>query len=126
MLLLSQAALKLCALTGECVADYSLRLKAELGFESTWVTSYCNELLAYVPSERVRAEGGMEGGEAMMEYRHAARFGEGVEAAIVSKVHELLAVCKAAPTAAGPEQSHAAAHNGAKRKRCQDDPTSLV
>ena len=81
--------LTLVALTGECVVDYALRLKRELGCESTWVSSYNNELLAYVPSARVREEGGMEGGEAMLEYRHPSRFGAAVERNIVAKVHEL-------------------------------------
>jgi hypothetical protein len=77
------------ALTGECTVDYALRIKQELGCESKWVSSYNNELLAYVPSARVRQEGGMEGGAAMMEYLHPSRFGPEVETRIVDKVHEL-------------------------------------
>lgn len=81
--------LTLVAGSGEWVADYALRLKAELGAGTTWVSSYNNELVAYVPSARVRDEGSMEGGEAMFEYRHAAPFGPHVERNIVGKVHEL-------------------------------------
>ena len=81
--------LTLVALTGECVVDYALRLKRELGCESTWVSSYNNELLAYVPSARVREEVGLEGCAAMLEYRHPPRFGAAVAPNIVAKGHDL-------------------------------------
>ncbi len=48
-------------LGGEVVVDYSLRLKSELG-PNTWVSSYSNDVMAYIPSRRVLAEGGYEGG----------------------------------------------------------------
>jgi neutral ceramidase len=82
--------LTLVAGSGEWCVDYSLRLKRELGADSTWVSSYNNELVAYVPSGRVRREGGMEGGEAMLEYRHPSWFVPEVEEVIVGKVHELV------------------------------------
>src|SRR5262249_17175679 len=47
------------ALAGESVVDYSHRLKRELG-ASTWVTSYANDVMAYIPSQRVLKEGGYE------------------------------------------------------------------
>ena len=80
----------LIAGSGEWCVDYALRLKRELGADSTWVSSYNSELIAYVPSARVKAEGGMEAGEAMLEYRNPAPFGEEVEEVIVAKVHELV------------------------------------
>ena len=80
--------------SGEWCVDYALRLKRELGADSTWVSSYNSELIAYVPSARVKAEGGMEAGEAMLEYRNPAPFGEEVEEVIVAKVHELVASLK--------------------------------
>ena len=43
--------------------DYALRFKSELGWQDTWVSGYNNELLCYVPSERVLQEGHYEGTE---------------------------------------------------------------
>lgn len=54
-------------LGGEVVVDYSLRIKAEYG-EQTWVTAYCNDVMAYIPSKRVLLEGGYEGQSSMMVY----------------------------------------------------------
>jgi neutral ceramidase len=53
--------LTLVALAGEVVVDYSLRLQRELGTMPLWVAGYSNDVFAYIPSERVLAEGGYEG-----------------------------------------------------------------
>lgn len=37
-------------LGGEVVVDYSLRLKRNLGSSQTWVSAYCNDVMAYIPS----------------------------------------------------------------------------
>ena len=77
--------LKFIALGGEAVVDYSLRLKAQYGWEDTWVAAYSNDVFAYVPSVRVLKEGGYE-----------ARGGDGgpfspfTEEIIVEKVHDLV------------------------------------
>jgi hypothetical protein len=52
-------------LGGEVVVDYSLRLKQELGEETTWAAGYTNDVMAYIPSRRVLLEGGYEGATAM-------------------------------------------------------------
>lgn len=77
------------ALTGETVVDYSLRLKREHGFESTWVAGYNNDLLSYVPSRRVLLEGGYEGTEGMLEYGHRAPYTPDVEERIIALAKEL-------------------------------------
>jgi len=82
--------LKLIALGGEPVADYSLRFKGRYGWDNTWVAGYSNELLAYIPSLRVLREGGYEGGEAMAEYGLPAPFSGSVEEIIAEKVDELI------------------------------------
>lgn len=82
--------LKLIALGGEVVVDYSLRLKAQHGWDNTWVAGYSNDIPAYVPSRRVRREGGYEGGEAMIYFGRPAWFTEAVEEIIVGKVGELV------------------------------------
>ena len=48
-------------LGGEVVVNYSLRLKRNLGSSHTWVSAYCNDVMAYIPSKRVLKEGGYEG-----------------------------------------------------------------
>ena len=74
--------LKFIALTGEPVVDYALRFKSELGWNNTWVSGYNNELLCYLPFERVLSEGGYEGTEGMAEYRHPTTFAPGLEGRI--------------------------------------------
>ena len=54
------------------------------------VSGYNNELLCYVPSERVLREGHYEGTEGMLEYRHPTVFAPGIEARIHGLVHELV------------------------------------
>jgi hypothetical protein len=51
----------LVALGGEVVVDYVLKLRERLG-ANAWVAAYTNDVMAYIPSSRVRAEGGYEAG----------------------------------------------------------------
>ncbi len=78
------------ALTAETVADYCLRFKGRYGWDTTWVAGYNNELLAYIPSQRVLNEGGYEGADAMLEYGLPAPFGHAIEEIIAEKVDELV------------------------------------
>lgn len=80
----------LVALAGEVVVDYALRLKQELGREGLWVVAYCNDVFGYVPSRRVRAEGGYEAGGAMIYYGQPGPLAPSVEEVIVDKVRELV------------------------------------
>lgn len=52
---------------GEVVVDYSIKFKKRYG-EKTWVTAYCNDVMAYIPSLRVLNEGGYEGHTSMAVY----------------------------------------------------------
>ena len=83
--------LQLIALGGEVVVDYSLRLKRELaGATSIWVAGYSNDVLGYIPTERVLREGGYEGVQASrLGSLHPSPWAPGLEDQIVSKVHEL-------------------------------------
>ena len=76
-------------LGGEVVVDYSLRLKTELGPGKTWIASYSNDVMGYIPSRRVLREGGYEGGLARFPYGLPAPWDATVETLIVDKVHEL-------------------------------------
>ena len=77
-------------LAGEVVVDYSLRFKAEYGWDDVWVTGYSNEVFAYIPSLRVLKEGGYEGGGAMIPYGKPGPFRAAVEEIIAEKVDELV------------------------------------
>lgn len=78
------------ALGGEVVVDYSVRLKRELG-DDIWVTAYANDVMAYIPSARVLAEGGYEGQSSMIGYGMAAeRWGPRTEELLIAEVHRLV------------------------------------
>ncbi len=79
------------ALGGEAVVDYSLRLKKDLaGPRKVWVTAYANDVMAYIPSERVLTEGGYEGDTSMIPYGLPAKWAPGIEERIVGKVQALV------------------------------------
>ena len=82
--------LAMIALAGEVVVDYVLRLRKELDTERIWVAGYSNEVFAYVPSERILAEGGYEGGGAMVYFGWHGPFKPGVEQRVVKTVHKLM------------------------------------
>lgn len=82
--------LKLVALAGEVVADYSLRIKERHGFDDTWVAGYSNDIMAYIPSARVRQEGGYEGADAMIYFGRPAPFKPIVETIILDAVNSLI------------------------------------
>lgn len=73
-------------LGGEVVVDYALRLKSELSGIRTWVAGYANDVMAYIPSRRVLAEGGYEGGGAMVYYGLPTSWSPDVEQQIVAEV----------------------------------------
>src|SRR5262249_5436744 len=86
------------ALGGEVVVDYSRRLKKELkGARAVWVTAYANDVMAYIPSERVLKEGGYEGDTSMAPYGMPSKWAPGLEAKIVGKVRELAKAAGAGP-----------------------------
>ncbi|MBS1788703.1 MAG: neutral/alkaline non-lysosomal ceramidase N-terminal domain-containing protein [Acidobacteria bacterium] len=80
--------LKLVALAGEVVTEYSLRLKKELG-GNTWVAGYSNDLCSYIPSARMYAEGGYEVVDSMIYYDLPGPYTSAIEDKIIGKVHEL-------------------------------------
>ena len=82
--------LNLISLAGEVVVDYALRLKAQHGWNNTWVAGYCNDVFAYIPSRRVLLEGGYEGVDAMIVYGQPGPFGAAVEELIIEQVSDLM------------------------------------
>src|SRR5206468_6263881 len=77
-------------LAGEVVVDYDLRLKTDFDPKRLWVSAYSNDVPCYIPSKRILAEGGYEGGGAMVYYAKPAKFAPAVENIIIHAVHEML------------------------------------
>ena len=75
-------------LGGESVVDYSLLLKKRYG-PATWVTSYANDVMCYVPSRRVWEEGGYEAGAFEVCGMPATRWCPDIETRILACVEKL-------------------------------------
>jgi len=75
---------------GEVVVDFSIKFKKQYG-PRTWVTSYCNDVMAYIPTFRVLQEGGYEGQSAMAVYGLPAdRWKPNVEDLVTEGIHQLV------------------------------------
>ncbi len=83
-------ALAIVFLASEVVVDFSHRLKREFDATRLWVGAYANAFPGYIPSERVLAEGGYEGGDAMIYFGQPTRFAPGVENLVIDTVHQIL------------------------------------
>lgn len=83
--------LLLVALGGETCVDYSLRLKKEFaGPAAVWIAGYSNDVMGYIPSRRVRLEGGYEAETAMrFSASHPGPWAPTLEEKIIGKAHEL-------------------------------------
>jgi len=81
-------------LGGEVVVDYAIRFKSDFGRERTWVAAYSNDVMGYIPSRRVLAEGGYEGGEARFPYGLPAEWHPDVERKIVEALQIILPISK--------------------------------
>lgn len=83
-------------LGGEVVVDYALRIKSDLGPKANdlvggdgkdiFVAAYANDVMAYIPSRRILAEGGYEGIGAQSEYGFLSPWGAEIERLILKEV----------------------------------------
>lgn len=80
--------LKWVALGGEVVVDYALRTKFDLK-SPVFVAGYSHDVMAYIPSRRVLAEGGYEGGGAMVFYGLPTAWAPEVEEVLMGQVVKL-------------------------------------
>jgi hypothetical protein len=85
---------------GEATVDYALRIKRNLGGSHTWVSAYCNDVMAYIPSLRVLKEGGYEGATSMIYYGQPTVWSERVEEDLIAAVNRVLGAINPAPPAA--------------------------
>ena len=79
---------QLVTIGGEVMVEYALRIKERLG-EDTFVMGYANDLMSYLPSERVLEEGGYEGASAQLIYGMPNVWKTGLEARILDAVEHL-------------------------------------
>ncbi len=86
--------LTLVALGGEVVVDYALRLKREFPRENLVVAGYSNDLMCYIPSDRVLKEGGYEPVDSMIYYGQPGPFAPGVEELVIAACRRVLEACK--------------------------------
>jgi hypothetical protein len=75
------------ALGGEVVVDYSLRTKKEFPGKNIFVAGYSNEVMCYIPSERVLKEGGYEADSSMIYYGMPGPFEKGIEEKIMAAIY---------------------------------------
>ncbi len=82
--------LSMVFLGGEVVVDYALRLKHELNDSNLWVSAYCNDVMGYVCSQRMRQEMGYEYKESGIYYNLPGPWANGTEDLFVRRIHEVL------------------------------------
>ena len=79
---------KVISLGGELQIGYSVKLKKILG-RDIFVMGYSNDVMAYIPTEKVLFEGGYEGETSKMVYGMPAEWKKGIEKTIVEEVIKL-------------------------------------
>jgi hypothetical protein len=85
------------ALAGEVVVEYALRLKEEIPSLPVWVAGYCNDVFAYVPTDKILAEGGYEGNTSQVYFGFHGPWKSGIEETLLRGIHELVAATAPAP-----------------------------
>jgi len=78
------------AIGGETVVDYSRMPKAEFAGPMVWVAGYCNDVFAYLPSQRVLLEGGYEGRTGIVHQLTPTPFSPSVETRVMGGIRRLV------------------------------------
>ncbi len=84
------SAVAILALGGEVVIDYDLRAQREYPKHKLVVAGYSNEVMCYIPSKRVLAEGGYEAVDSMVYYGQPGPFTADVEELIFDAIHRVM------------------------------------
>lgn len=82
--------LTILALSDEVTVEYALRAKREFAGENLFVAGYSNEVMCYIPSERILKEGGYEGEESMIYYGFPGPFAAGVEDRVFDAIRSVM------------------------------------
>jgi hypothetical protein len=75
----------LVVLGGEVVVDYAFRFRKTLG-NDLMIMGYANDVMTYIPSERILKEGAYEGETSMWVYGHHGTWAPGIEEKISNEV----------------------------------------
>jgi neutral ceramidase len=78
----------LFALGGEDMVEYALRAKREFPGKVV-VAGYSNDVMAYIPTRQIIAEGGYEPVDSMAAYGHPGPFADDVEERILVAMHQV-------------------------------------
>lgn len=79
---------QLVALGGEVTVEYAIKLKELLG-RDLFVLGYSNDVMNYIPSEKILEEGGYEGHLSHMVYGLPSKWAPGIEDKIISTAVKL-------------------------------------
>ncbi len=94
--------LTILALGGEVVVDYSLRAKREYP-ANLIVAGYSNDVMSYIPSQRVLHEGGYEAVDSMIYYGQPGPYADDVEERIFTGIHRVMKTL-GSPTSSNPQR----------------------
>jgi neutral ceramidase len=78
------------ALAGEVVVDYSLMTKKNYPNQNVFVAGYSNEVMCYIPTKRILAEGGYEPISSMIYYSMPGPFKNDVEERILLAIDQVM------------------------------------
>ena len=87
------------ALAGETVVDYSLKIKEHFKGKDLFVAGYSNEVMCYIPSERILKEGGYEANDNLIYYGMMGPFKTGIERKIMNGTIQALKAVGVSPAA---------------------------
>lgn len=79
---------RLVTIGGEVAVEYAIRTRERLG-EDCFVMGYANDLMSYLPSERVLEEGGYEGHSSQLIYGMPNAWKPGLESRILDAIEAL-------------------------------------
>lgn len=82
--------LTLLSLSGETVVDYSLNAKKKYPKEQLFVAGYCNQVVCYIPTEKILEEGGYEAVSNMMYYGMPGPFSKNVEKKVNTAIQQVM------------------------------------
>lgn len=82
--------LTILSLSGETVVDYALNAKKHYPGEQLFVAGYCNQVVCYIPTERIIEEGGYEPVSSMIYYGMPGPFEKSVEAKVNAAIRTVM------------------------------------
>jgi hypothetical protein len=89
--------LTLIAMSCEPVVDWALQIKRTVPL--VWVAGYCNDMFCYVPTRRMQAEGGYEGGRATLWSWVPGPFTDDVEDRVSAGIRQVFSNLRLDPAA---------------------------